>query len=280
MAGRIVAITGANSLTGRRLLPRLRDASWHTIALVRAPIDLPADEVVADWMNASAALAALERSDAIVHLPGALQEKSERGFIAANVSPAHRVAEALRRGRARRVVYSSYLGAGERSRNLYLRTKGIAERLLRESNKEAVLLRIASILDDPETPGPLEIAYTVPEGGTVILLGTGRQRLRPIHRADVVETIAAALERGRPGTYDLVGPEELSADDLARLVNRGKRIRIVHATGSFAWLLGRLHPRLNPHMAEIFMADGTGDPRPAQEEFGVRFRSLRQAWGG
>ncbi|HEY8970433.1 MAG TPA: hypothetical protein VIM64_15115, partial [Puia sp.] len=63
-----IVITSANSATGSMLIPVLRAAGHYTIGLVRKPIELPADEVIADWMHAPEAVRALGEADVVVHL--------------------------------------------------------------------------------------------------------------------------------------------------------------------------------------------------------------------
>jgi NADH dehydrogenase len=54
----------------------------------------------------------------------------------------------------------------------------------------------------------------------VQVIGDGTRRFRPIHAADVVDAIInAARGIGEAGTYDLVGPTELTATDIAEMVN-------------------------------------------------------------
>lgn len=272
-----VAVASATAHSGRRLLPRLCELGYHTVALVRRPADLPADEVIDDWMESPRARAALEAADFIVPLAGDLRARGRAGYEAVHVRTTQIVADALRRGRARRAVYLSYVGAGEGSPNLYNRTKAIAERLLRESGKETVVFRCPAILGGPADPGPLEQAFFA-RGGRATMLGDGRQRQRPLYRGDAVEAIVAALRGGAPGVYELVGPEEMTADELARLVNRGAPVRITHVPAWAARLLGHLHPALSPAMVDVMLADATGDPTRAVAEFGLKLTPLSRVW--
>src|SRR5882757_9374025 len=100
-----VVITSANSATGLLLVPALKAAGHYTIGLVRKPVDISADEVIIDWMNAAAARQALAEADYIVHLSGELNARSERLYMEANLATTRIVAE---NAHARRIVYLSY----------------------------------------------------------------------------------------------------------------------------------------------------------------------------
>jgi len=273
-----VAVTGANSLVGQSLLPRLEELGAQVHALVRRPADLPAARVVSDWMTSPAALEALRGADAVVHLTGELFGTREQ-YEAANAEPARRVAAALSGGRARRVVSFSYPGADPASANDFLRTKGEAERLL-ASVTESVVFRVHALINSPSAVGPFEEALIAAKpGARVRTLGPGTQRLYPVYRPDAVEAVLAALVRGHPGVYDLSGPDLMSLDGLIRLLNRDPEIAIRHTPPPLARLLSRFVADLPPAFVDLMLRDEPGaPPERAAREFGLSLTSLHQVW--
>ena len=273
-----IAVTGANGHVGRKLLPELRSRGYRTVALLRRSIDLPADSVVTEWMTSPEAERVLATCDAVVHLSGGLEGRSAADFEAANTAPARRVAEAVRSGAARRIVFLSYPGADPRSSNAYLRTKGEAERVLQDTGRDVVVFRCAHMVDTPEDPGPLERAYSAESGRAVSILGNGRQRVRPILREDVVSAVAVAIERGQPGVYDLAGTEEMTADAMVTMLNAGRTVRIRHTPMWLASITGWFVPLLTPTFVAIASGDSTGDPESAVREFGLSLTPVRSIW--
>jgi NADH dehydrogenase len=274
---KIVVLTAATARTGRLLLPRLRERGYRTLALVRSPVEVPADEVITDWLSAPRAREALAEADLIVHLPGDLRARGREGYRQVHVRTAEIVSEAMRHGNPRRAVYLSYVGADEHSPNAYLTTKAAGERLFQETGKEIVILRCTAILGSPAEPGPLEQAFTA-HRGRVRILGDGRQRVRPVYIGDVVEAVLAALERGAPGVYELAGPEEMSLEECVRLINGGTGVRMDPTPPWLARVLGRTHPKLTPAMVEILLRDSTGNPARAIAEFGLALTPLARVW--
>lgn len=274
----IVAIAGANSRVGRMLLEQLQVAKMRTIALVRTPTILPAWKVISDWMVSPAAMQAMQSADILINLSGELISRDAKVYQAANVRTTELVVEALRRGRARRAIFLSYLGADPQSSNLYLQTKGQAEQLLLRSGKEFVIFRCPAIVNTPEAPGPLEENLQVSNGSSARLLGTGKQRQRPVYRGDVVAAIVAAIAGSTPGIYDLTGPEEMTADDLVRLVNRNPNVEISHTPAWLARMLSLFIPDLPPTLVDVMLRDCTGDPSKAVAEFRLNLTSLRGLW--
>lgn len=236
MTGTVV-VTGADGQVGRAFLQRLSATQTSTVALTRRPAEVPAHRQVTGALDAPAAIAALQEAEYVVHLAGTLRPLHGNSYQHANVETTQAVASALHQGQAKRILFLSYVGASASSRNPYLRTKAIAERLLAATGKELVVFRCTHILGSPEEPGPTALALLAQPGRGVMVLGTGRQRScrqfrgivhvhqahepeqlaphdpRPVHvgiahmRAEAVSHADACIpdEASRPGTKDLRG---------------------------------------------------------------------------
>jgi NADH dehydrogenase len=275
-----LAVTGADGQVGRALLERLADRGVETIALTREAANLPAGRVIAGPLDAPAAQAALREAEVIVHLAGTLHPTGRNSYHAANVATTVAVADALRSGNARRVLFLSYVGAGMASENLYLRAKAQAERLLQETGKEVVIFRCTHIIGPPEAPGPTATAMLAPPGGKVNLLGDGGQVVAPVCLGDVVSALLAAVDGGPPGIYELTGPERMTMDHLARLLNRNPEVAIAHLPAWLARLMGRVLPALPGPLVETMLNDSVGDASAAVTRFGLKLMPLGALWGG
>lgn len=283
---RTVVVTSANSRVGRLLLPRLNVEGFETIALVRtesqrkqSPTKLPATQAIANWMTSDEAMRAMQNTDAIVHLSGNIFAKSARAYQEANVQTTERVAEALRFGRAKRVVFLSYPDANLHATNLFLQAKGQAEQLLLDSGK-AVIFRIQSIINAPNTTlGPFEENLIVSDGKKVSILGDGKQKVEVVYSGDVVTAIIRALDKGQTRIYELTSPDQLTLDDLVRLLNRNPQVPISHVPGWLARILGRLIPDLSPTAVDLFLRRYSQmDTSCAVKEFGLNLTSLTEIW--
>ena len=88
----------------------------------------------------------------------------------------------------------------------------------------------------------------------------------------------AALEGGRAGVYDLAGPEMMSMEDLARLLNRDPEVRISPSPNWVARLLGEVFPMMQPAFVDLILQDSLGDSSRAISTFGLKLTSLRTIW--
>ena len=259
-----VAVTGATGQVGTALQRRL--------ATLPNPVrPLGRDDDYA---------AAFADADAVVHLAGTLQPRRPNTYRAANLDTALATAAALARSSAERVVFLSFLTARLDASNAYLRYKAEAEGALRSSGVPAVILRCDHIYGPPSDPGPTASAFLA-KSGRVVVLGSGRQRLAPLYRDDVVEAVLhAALDPDAPtGTFEFAGPDVMTAEEFARVLNAEPvRIRLLPAT--IARLLGRVTPSLDSELVDIMMADAvpTEDVVATSRRLGVELHHLPDIW--
>jgi nucleoside-diphosphate-sugar epimerase len=273
-----VVVTGANGLVGRALLKKLQQAQAYVIALTRGSVELPANRVVAGPLDAPPAVAAIGGADCVVHLAGTFFPIGKSSYWADNVVATGAVANTLKNSKAKRVLFLSHVGASEDSKNQYLRTKAQAERLLTATNKEVVIFRCTHIVGTPESPGPYGLSLIAKPGKKAGVLGTGRQMIAPLYLGDVVTGLILAMAKGSSGVYELAGPEQMSVDELVRIVNRNPQVPISHLPNPIARVLSAVLPMLPGPFVDIVLKDSLGDPSRAKSTFGLSLTSLRSVW--
>lgn len=259
-----VAVTGASGQVGTLLQRRLGQLSNEVRPLGR---DGDLATAVGD-------------ADAVVHLAGTLQPRKPNTYRAANLDTVLATAAALAGSQAQRVVFLSFLTARLDASNSYLRYKAEAEEALRSCGIPAVIFRCDHIYGPPTEPGPTASAFLA-KSGRVTLLGSGTQQLAPLYRDDVVEAILhAALDPETPtGTLEFAGPDTMTAEEFARLLN-SEPIRVRRTPVVLARLLGRVMPALTPELVDVMLANTvpTEDVAATARLFGVELRRPSDVW--
>jgi uncharacterized protein YbjT (DUF2867 family) len=151
---------------------------------------------------------------------------------------------------------------------------------MQSSGVPAVIFRCDHIYGPPDQPGPTASAF-LEKSGRVTLLGRGSQRLAPLYRDDVVEAIVhAALDPETPiGTFELAGPDVMTFEQFARLLN-STPIRIRRTPAWLARLLGQVVPSLTPELVDILLSDAvpTEDVANTAQLFGVELHHVADVW--
>src|SRR5262245_35096360 len=274
-----VLITGATGQVGRATVQALVRACVTPTVLVRRSESLEGCIMISDWLASDKAESALQQAATIVHLAGN-SKPADHDYERANIVPTQKVANAVKQGRTRKLVFLSYVGASEDSPNRYLSTKASAERLLRETAIPLTVFRCTHIIGPPRSPGPTAASLLARPKASVMVLGNGKQRIAPIYLGDVVSAVTAAMRSDHVGTFDLQGPDEMSLDDLVYLLNSPAKVSITHVPGLVAPLLRFVGPRLPAALIDVMMSDCRSSHATASAVFGLMLTPLSRVWSG
>jgi uncharacterized protein YbjT (DUF2867 family) len=224
---------------------------------------------------------AFRRDDAVVLLAGGLVVRKPDTYASANLDTVRAAVDALDGSGVRRVVFLSFIDADPTSSNPYLRAKGQAEKLLAESGQPVIVFRTDHIFGPAGDPGPTASAFLSRGGSAVRILGDGSQRLAPVYKGDVVEAIMrAALDPSAPtGTFELAGPQTMSADEFAQELN-DHGARLSHTSPWLSKALAHVVPSLTPTLVDVMLHDAipTTDPQTTAEAFGVAIHRVDEVW--
>ncbi len=166
----------------------------------------------------------------------------------------------------------------------WFRAKERAEAAIISSGLEYVILRPSWIYGPDDRSLNKFVAFTrhLP---VVPVIGSGKGRVQPAFVDDVAAVAVKALELSGPvrEIYEIGGPEELSMDAILLTVQRvlGVKRPLLHQpVGLVKLLVAPLTllpaPPMSPAAIDFILMEERVDPRPAEERFGVRFRTLEE----
>lgn len=334
MAQRVVAITGASGFVGRWLVHELlgtregtsqpSGGGWKVRALVRSrekanrmlPIEAPGLSLVdGDIWSKPALDELLDGADACINLAGLLREGGgeDRGqtFERVHVEGTRSLLAAVDRAKVKRYVQMSAMGADPDGTTAYWRTKGKAERLVRQSGLDWTIFR-PGLIHGPDGEFMNQVAswvrgrampfVMVPyfarikgvsptgEGFAEIPPALESPEIEPVFVGDVVRAMARSLDAAESihEIYPLFGSERLSWPELMEFasehVPNAKKLPIVPIPGVVAMLkaqgaslvgLGDLMP-FDAGMAVMGQHDVVGSNAKACTQLGMDFAPFRE----
>ncbi|MFW6376807.1 MAG: complex I NDUFA9 subunit family protein [archaeon] len=224
-----VLVTGGTGFIGTYLCNELADRGHDVTALARTPdgTDLVEDvaTAVGDVTAYDSIDGAFEGQDAVVNLVSLSPLFKPRGgdeaHFEVHLGGTENVVRAARAHGVDRIVQMSGLGADPNGPTSFLRAKGQAEEVVRESSLDWIIVRPSVVFGEGDEFVGFTKKLTPP--GIAALPGGGKTRFQPIWVGDLVPMLADAVEDDAHvgETYDIGGPEKLTLKEVANLV-RGR----------------------------------------------------------
>ncbi len=234
-----VAVLGGSGFVGKHVCHvlaaegyRVRVATRDRERAKEQLILLPTvDVVVADVHDPSQLAAVVRGAEAVINLVGVLHEgRGPASFQAAHVELARKVAAACKEGGVTRLLHMSALGADPAGPSRYQRTKGEAERIVRESGLGWTTFRPSVIFGRGD--GFLNLFARLLRLAPVVPLACPDTRFQPVYVEDVAQAFVKSLgDLASAGkSYDLCGPRVYRLRELVEYVGQ--------VTGRRRWVIG------------------------------------------
>lgn len=228
-----ICVIGGSGFVGRHLCQQLAAQGYRVRVPTRdrerakALILLPTvDVVVADVQDPAALAALVKGSDAVINLVGVLHDaRGKRGFDAAHVELARKLVVACRAADVRRLLQMSALAAAVDAPSAYLRSKGEAEMIVRESGLDFTIFR-PSVIFGPDDSF-LNLFACLARALPVIALASPNARFQPVYVDDVAAAFVHALTDMTTfgQRYELCGPQRYTLRELVAYVCRVTGLR-------------------------------------------------------
>jgi uncharacterized protein YbjT (DUF2867 family) len=231
---RPVLVTGAAGLVGEAVCRELTMRGWKVRALVRDPLkaaavlaDVAVEVTTGDVRDDHAMRAAMDGAGTVVHLAAIAIERRGQSYEEVNTGGTRSLLDAAHARGVRRFVFMSQNMASPGSPSRFLRSKGLAEQMVRDSGLEWTAFR-PSVIFGPADEFVNVLARLVRlSPGFVPLPDGGRARFQPIAVRDVARAVGTALVRSDTigSAYPLGGPAPLSLREMTERVMLAMRAR-------------------------------------------------------
>lgn len=231
-----VLVTGGTGFIGEKLCRELDDRDHDVTALARSPeeADLPdsVERAMGDVTAYDSIEGAFADQDLVVNLVALsplFKPKGGATHESVHLGGTENVVRAAEEHGVDRIVQMSALGADPDGPTAYIRAKGNAEAVVRESDLDWTIVRPSVVFGDGgefvSFTKKLTPPYLAP------LPGGGKTKFQPIWVGDLVPMLAdCAEDESHVGeTYEIGGPEVLTLADVAKQARRaaGQSVTVV-----------------------------------------------------
>lgn len=233
MTGKLAVVFGGSGFIGRNVVRELAKRDWRVRVAVRRPH-------LAQFLRPMGAVGqiqlkqtnvryrpsvaeAIEGADAVINLVGILHQTGAQRFDTVQSAGAATIAQLAGEAGVEHFVHVSAIGADEESDSAYARTKGEAERAVREAVPTATILRPSIVFgtEDGFFNKFAAMATTTPLT-PLPLIGGGKTKFQPIYVDDVADAVCESLVRpdAMSRVYEIGGPRVYTFKELMELMLR------------------------------------------------------------
>jgi len=227
MKNQICTILGGGGFIGRYLVRNLTKKNYRCIITTRKAFQkgylktqaTPGAIELLDWNpnNFSDLKEAIKNSDVVVNLIGILFENRKQKFYNIHSKIPEAVAKICSESDVKKFIHVSAIGANDKSKSLYQKSKFLGEQKALENFKQTVIIR-PSVVCGPEDNftnlfSKLSILPVIPVVGK-------NYKFQPILVSDVVSSILKAIEiKNNEGKiYEIGGPKIIRFGDMVKSI--------------------------------------------------------------
>jgi NADH dehydrogenase len=223
-----ICLFGGSGFVGRHICHQLAAQGYRVRVLTRDRerakqlLLLPTVELIqADVHDRREILRAVQGAGAVINLVGVLHGgRGRQSFAQVHLDLARNIIAACREKGARRYLHMSALNADPGGPSAYLRSKGEAEALVRDSGLDVTIFRPSVIFGAEDSF--LNLFARLVSVLPVVVLGSPDARFQPVFVEDVAAAFLRSLEdvKSFGKRYDLCGPQVYTLRELVEYVSR------------------------------------------------------------
>ncbi|MBP2291848.1 complex I NDUFA9 subunit family protein [Azospirillum rugosum] len=286
----VVTVFGGSGFIGRHLIRRLAKSGAIVRVVSRHPNQAnflktagSVGQIVpmaADVTDDQSVARAIQGSDTVINLIGALYETAPWSFQTVHVDAPTRIARIAAANGVRKLVHVSAIGADTRSASAYARSKAAGEQAVLQAFPGATIIR-PSIVFGPEDAFFNKFASMAQIAPALPLIG-GSTKFQPVYVGDLADAITAAVHQDSAAgkTFELGGPRVYTFKELMELmlheIRRKHRLlvpvpfNIAEKLGAFCEKIPLIAPPLTRDQVELLKTDNVASPStPGFKELGM-----------
>ena len=230
MQSETVFLTGATGKIGRPLLKKIAAEDYRIILLIREgekpEISGPGIECIfGDIAEPASYKSSLNGVDAVVHMAAVTHTNDAVKYYELNAAATLNLIKACREHGVKRFIFISTRAISERGGD-YSRSKIIAERYVKESGLDWVIVRLAEVYGIEGKTGVDMVLNDIGKMPFIPVIGNGEYKIAPIHISDAITIIARIIkDRGiKYKTYNVAGPESFTYNEFIDKVSEAMKI--------------------------------------------------------
>ena len=223
-----IVVTGASGFIAKNLRKYLSEQNIELISISRNDFKNFENEIkiISEYYEEKNILKKIKNSDALIHLVGIGKQSVSSDFDMINTDLTKHVVNLSKKARIKKIIFLSGLGVSSTTSLGYFISKYNAEKQIINSGLDFTIFRPSYIVGKDDLLSK-NLKNQI-KSGEIIIPGSGKYSIQPIHVSDVVKVIFESLSQLRFNNkiIDLVGPDYVTFEKYVKLFSKGTKIKI------------------------------------------------------
>jgi uncharacterized protein YbjT (DUF2867 family) len=223
-----IVVTGASGFIAKNLRKYLSEKNIELISISRnnfKNFKCETKIITKDYEEKNL-LKKIQNSDALIHLVGIGKQSVNVDYDMINTDLTKHIVKLSKTSQIKKIVFLSGLGVSPKTSLSYFISKYNAEKQIIDSGLNYTIFRPSYIVGKDDLFSK-NLKKQI-KSGEIIIPGSGRYSIQPIHVSDVVKVIFESVSQLRfnDKIIDLVGPDYVTFEKYVKLFSKGTKSKI------------------------------------------------------
>jgi uncharacterized protein YbjT (DUF2867 family) len=223
-----IVVTGASGFIAKNLRKYLSEKNTELISISRNDFKNFKCEtkIITKDYEEKNLLKKIQNSDALIHLIGIGKQSVNNDYDMINTDLTTHVVNLSKKARVKKIIFLSGLGVSPNTSSGYFISKYNAEKQIIDSGLNYTVFRPSYIVGQDDLFSK-NLKKQI-KSGEIIIPGSGKYSIQPIHVSDVVKVIFESVSQLKFNNkiIDLVGPDYVTFEKYVKLFSKGTKTKI------------------------------------------------------
>jgi nucleoside-diphosphate-sugar epimerase len=223
-----IVVTGASGFIAKNLRKYLSEKNTELISISRNDFKNFKCEtkIITKDYEEKNLLKKIQNSDALIHLVGIGKQSVNNDYDMINTDLTTHVVNLSKKARVKKIIFLSGLGVSPNTSLSYFISKYNAEKQIIDSGLNYTVFRPSYIVGKDDLFSK-NLKKQI-KSGEIIIPGSGKYSIQPIHVSDVVKVIFESVSQLKFNNkiIDLVGPDYVTFEKYVKLFSKGTKSKI------------------------------------------------------
>ena len=227
-----ILVIGGTGYIGTPLVKKMISHNYDLTLLIREKDDFRNEfkgskYFIADLLNKDSLIKNINNFDLVINLAAIIRTINKKRYRE-NVQGIKNLIEVLEEKKIKRIIHFSTQSVNLKDKGPYVRSKEIAENLIRDSNLDYLIIRPNYVYGIDKSSDFYKMAFLISSFHLTPIIGDGNYRIQPVLKDDLVNIVFSFVDNFKSRSIiEISGKETISINEIAKLIKEELKIKVL-----------------------------------------------------